>query len=299
MNNTWSTKIQGIDTLNLNREVRFTNRTFENILNVIGIENSERIIELGCGPGTFTRRLASKYPNIKITGLDYDSNFIEYCKVQAREKKIENVEYLEGNALETHLDDDYFDICSSHTVIEHLPNHEFLEEQFRILKPGGKVVVLNTRADFALKSSEKIEPCERETELLDKVGLVLEDLGNQNKVALHSANPQEILKTMEDIGFQEIQIDAIPYVICLDDTRNSIDYKIQILESERRSLLEFIKMAMNENPNTLMQKEIEELNAVIAERFDKRVKMIESGNSIWDLSITPTIAMVGRKPFSQ
>jgi len=297
MNDTWSTKIQGIDTLNLNREIRFTDKTFDNILNAIGVENSKRIIELGCGPGTFTRILASKYPHVNITGLDFDNNFIEYCNEQAGKLNIENVEYIQGNALETNFEDNYFDVCTSHTVIEHLPNFEFLEEQYRILKPGGKVVVLNTRADFALKSYEKIEPCERETELLSKVGEVLEVLQNQNKIGLHSADPQEILKTMEEVGFRKIQVEAIPYVICLDDDRNSFDYKMQIHESERRSLLEFIKMAINVNPNTLLKNESDELYTVINERFNKRIRMIENGKNMWDISITPTIAMVGRKPF--
>lgn len=296
MSETWSSKIQGVDTLNLNREVRFTDKTFKMILDVIDVQETDKVLELGCGPGTFTRRLASFYPEMSITGLDFDKKFIKFCKEQANVLNYVNIEYHQGNALETKFNDNYFDVCISHTVIEHLPNEEFLKEQFRILKPGGRVVVLNTRADFSLRSEESIEPSRREEELLEKVDSTLHKLNEQNQVAQYTANPQQILKTMESVGFSEIQIDAIPYTVCLDDNRNSINYKVQILESKRRSLMEYVQMSMAENPDTLSELELRELEALISQRYSERVLMIENGENVWEFNVTPTITMIGRKP---
>ncbi|MCH4886279.1 class I SAM-dependent methyltransferase [Acidaminobacter sp. JC074] len=298
MSQTWSTKIQGIDTLNLNREVRFTEKTFKHILDVINLNETDKVLELGCGPGTFSRRLASFYPNMKIVGLDFDNKFIEYCKSQADKESYDKLVYCQGDALDTGFNDACFDVCTSHTVIEHLPNQEFLSEQYRLLKPGGGVIVFNTRADVAIRSEEGINPVEREIELLDKVSVTLKVLNEENQVALYSANPQQILRTMENVGFTDLQIDAVPYTICLDDYRNSQKYKVQILESEKKSLMEFIHMSLIENPDTITNKEFKELEILISERFARRVKMIESEENLWDFNITPTLVLMGRKPLT-
>jgi len=210
MSQTWSTNIQGINTLNLNRQIRFTDKTFGQITQAIGIKDGDEILELGCGPGTFTKRLADFYPEANITGLDFDQNFVDYCKEHAEDKKLR---YVRGNALETPFENESFNVCTSHTVIEHLPNEVFLKEQFRLLKPGGKTVVMNVRAEKALRSDIALEPSKREDELMDKISQVLQVIQDKNKVAEHAANPQEILRTMEGIGYVDLELNVIPYVV--------------------------------------------------------------------------------------
>lgn len=296
MSKTWSTKIQGINTLNLNREVRFTDKVFGKIIETINPKSNTCLLELGCGPGTFTRKFASIQSESSVTGLDYDSNFIEFCVSEAEKLNLTNVNYQQGDALKTPFENDSFDICTSHTVIEHLPNKEFLEEQFRILKPGGTIAVLNVKADKSIRSIKSLEPSSREEELMKKIGSVLEELQDSNKVAQYSANPQEIMETMEQVGFKDLQIDAIPYVTCIDDARNDYEYKMKVIDSEKKSILDFIKMAINKNPEILSERELIELEELISDRYENRISLIDNEKYVWDLSVVPLIAMIGKKP---
>lgn len=50
------------------------------------------------------------------------------------------------------------DVCLSHTVIEHVPNREFLLEQKRVCRPGGRVRVMYSRPDKSIKIEPELLP---------------------------------------------------------------------------------------------------------------------------------------------
>lgn len=296
MSNIWSTKIQGVNTLNMTREVTFSNGTFENIVKIIGIKDKTSILEVGCGPGTFTRLLAKTFRKSIVTGIDLDENFIDFNIKKASEKDLTNIKFDFGDALSLPYNSNTFDLCTSHTVIEHIPNKEFLQEQYRVCKPGGKVAALNVRAELSLKSDNNIEPSDREKELLKKIGEQLDDSSEKYNVGNYFSNPQDILKIYEDIGFEEIKLDVMTYVTCIDDVRNSMNQKIRIVESERQSQFEFIKLAKLNDNDVLGKDEERELIHLINRRYNSRIKNIESGKNMWDFNIRPMIIITGIKP---
>lgn len=295
MSNKWSTIVQGVNTLNLNRELRFSGDNFNQIINILGIKEGMNILDTGCGPGTFTRKLSDLIKHLHITGIDNDNNFIEYCRKIDLDNNIKNVIYDTGDALSLPYKDNQFDICTSHTVIEHLPNKEFLQEQYRVCKDKGKVSIMNVRAELSLKSDTNSIASDREEELLSKIGDHLEVKGKDLKVGKYSSNPQQILKVFEELGLVDIQLNVVPYIICIDDARNSIQHKKQIVESERKSILEFVTMALSDDPSLLTNMEKNELTELINLRFDNRINAIESDNKLWDFSISPMIIISGTK----
>lgn len=69
------------------------------------------------------------------------------------------------NALKTGFPNDCFDIILANHLIEHIPEHEFLEEMKRILKPSGRLLVSTMVFDeleHTFEDEKIIEPIDRE-----------------------------------------------------------------------------------------------------------------------------------------
>lgn len=111
----------------------------QNIANVLGCLNREpqaRLLDLGCGEGSFTLRLADRIGTGKIYGVE----IMEKKALLAREKGIKVFSTDLNKPLP--FENDFFDVIHSGYVIEHLFDVDvFVSEIFRILKPGGYTVV--------------------------------------------------------------------------------------------------------------------------------------------------------------
>jgi len=64
--------------------------------------------------------------------------------------------------------DNTFDLCYSHTVAEHIPHKPFFGEQYRVLKSGGKIVVLSVRSRLGVKNNHWYNTSDEEKALLEK-----------------------------------------------------------------------------------------------------------------------------------
>lgn len=61
----------------------------------ISLDNAN-IIDIGCGDGTFSRFLESKYKNInKIIGIDISSKMIEQANIKMRENELSKIKFYE------------------------------------------------------------------------------------------------------------------------------------------------------------------------------------------------------------
>jgi len=98
-----------------------------------------RLLEIGCGDGKFLDRM--KGCGWTVEGVDFDA--------QAARAAMENfgIEVKVGRLEEMRYPDDSFDAVTLQHVIEHVFDPvATMREVFRILKPGGTVVVLTPNA---------------------------------------------------------------------------------------------------------------------------------------------------------
>jgi len=63
------------------------------------------ILDLGCGPGLYSEKLAQKGHN--VTGVDFSANSIAYAKEEAKKKKLDII-YLKENYLNLDLEENSF-----------------------------------------------------------------------------------------------------------------------------------------------------------------------------------------------
>ncbi len=96
----------------------------------------DRCIDLGCGTGAFTRRLARF--GLDLTGMDISPRSVE----RAAERDA-GVRYVVGDITATGLPDASFDIIVYSAVLHHFPTREsrlgVLREGHRILRAGGRL----------------------------------------------------------------------------------------------------------------------------------------------------------------
>lgn len=287
-NNIWSKNVQGILMLDLSREIRFRDDRKDLFLNILGLKEGMTVVDVGCGPGAITRKLSNWLGDkTKIIGIDRDTTFINYAKEKAKEQNMYNISYLEGDALRLPLEDNSVDACMSHTVIEHVPNKEFLLEQKRVCKPNGRVSVMCARPNKYIKTEPKLLPkqSEREKKLLDKLFKGTDEIFKKYNVGKYSVDPVELPTLFDELGFKDIQVDGIAIPVAIDDARNSYKEKVIIVETQKEQLLEVVSMGLYQNKSGLSDKEEKELKQLIEERFDERLELIKDRKYIWDYTI--------------
>lgn len=297
-NTVWSQQIQGILNLDLSRETRFRDDRSELLLNILGLKPGMTVVDVGCGPGAFTRKLAKWLgQSSSIIGVDRDTNFISYARDKAEKEGLRNIVYYEGDALDLPLKTASVDGCVSHTVIEHVPNREFLLEQKRICRQGGRVSVIYSVPDKYIRTQPEASPGveQREEELKEKLFSGEDETSNFYGVGKYWPDPVKLPCLFEELGFKNIQIDAYAIPIAIDDWRNSIEERKSLVDRERQQQLEVIELCFKNNVNKLSNKEIEELKKLINQRFDKRIQLIDKNKSIWDYTIMLSQVVSGVK----
>ena len=99
----------------------------------------ERILDLGCGNGRLFELFKER--NVDYYGVDFSEKMVEIAKCRYPKTK-----FQVADALNLPFSDNFFDEAISIAVFHHIPSVEFrlefLKEIKRVLKPGGKVILL-------------------------------------------------------------------------------------------------------------------------------------------------------------
>jgi ArsR family transcriptional regulator len=100
------------------------------------------IADLGAGEGTFSQLLARR--SKKVIAVDNSEKMVEYGRELARKHGVKNLEYRKGDLEEVPIPDATVDLAFFSQALHHAqhPNRA-VAEAARILKPGGRIVVLD------------------------------------------------------------------------------------------------------------------------------------------------------------
>ncbi len=99
------------------------------------------VLEIGCGTGSLTTRLAQALPAASVTGLDPDPAVLARAQAKDRARRIK---WLQGTAAELPLPDQSVDRVVASLLLHHLTSAEkqqALAEASRVLRPGGRLHV--------------------------------------------------------------------------------------------------------------------------------------------------------------
>lgn len=106
------------------------------------VEQSRRLLEIGCGNGVLLDVLRSRFPDLALAGRDFSQPMIEL----ARSRGLENCDVAHGDVRTLDFEDETFDLIVGERVIINLMDRghqwEAFEELARVLKPGGYYVCI-------------------------------------------------------------------------------------------------------------------------------------------------------------
>jgi HAD superfamily hydrolase (TIGR01549 family) len=124
----------------------FYGTRFRAVLDAIAPEPGERILEVGCGSGVYTRELAAL--GARVTATDYAPTPLAQARRNAGDLAAE-VEFRVEDVQRLSLPDRSFDKVLMSEVVEHVPEPErAIAEAARVLRPGG-LLVASTPSRFA------------------------------------------------------------------------------------------------------------------------------------------------------
>ncbi|HKS29034.1 MAG TPA: class I SAM-dependent methyltransferase [Pyrinomonadaceae bacterium] len=98
-----------------------------------------RALEVGCGAGAFSRRLAQRSEH--VTALDLSPEMVRIAR--ERSGQFGNIEFDVGDAVERDLPEEEFDCVATIATLHHMPLRLMLSKFRRALKPGGVLLVLD------------------------------------------------------------------------------------------------------------------------------------------------------------
>src|SRR3989338_4085116 len=94
------------------------------------LRSCQKILDVGCGIGTFEQRLAS----LDITGLDHSEEMLE----EARKRSDKT--FVLGTAESLDFDDSTFDAVFYVATLEFVTDYQkAIQEAYRVTKPNGKL----------------------------------------------------------------------------------------------------------------------------------------------------------------
>ncbi len=102
---------------------------------------ADRVVDVGCGPGTAVR-VAARHCDT-ATGVDPDPTMLRYGRWLTRMRRRRNVNLMEGRAEALPLPDDSATVAWALTSVHHWSDRAAgLAEMRRVLAPGGRVFLV-------------------------------------------------------------------------------------------------------------------------------------------------------------
>lgn len=118
------------------------------------LQSGSRVADLGAGVGTLSILAAHAVGDAgKVYAVEVQKNLLGKLQKNVKEARVQNVEVLWGDIERpngTHLTDDAVDaVIASNVLFQVERKDAFVMEVKRILKPGGRVLVVDWTASFS------------------------------------------------------------------------------------------------------------------------------------------------------
>jgi arsenite methyltransferase len=133
----------------------------ESYLSNIDFPDCARVLDIGCGTGAQSRRLAA-WPGVgEVVGVDQLEPLLERGRELAAD--LQNVSFRYSDARDLPFEDASFDVVVLHTLLTHVPGPEgVLLEVHRVLKPCGQVAIYDgdfTTMSVATSDADPLQGC--------------------------------------------------------------------------------------------------------------------------------------------
>ena len=102
------------------------------------ISDGSSFLDLACGTGILTRKIAEKFPNAKIVGIDITKSYLDVAKQNSN--SFDNILFILDDAEEFKLDSK-FDCITGSYLPKYCDPKILVKNCVAHLKPGGKIIL--------------------------------------------------------------------------------------------------------------------------------------------------------------
>ena len=126
---------------------RYMAKTLPVMQEAADIGPGERILDLACGTGELERRVARDHPDAEIVGVDLAGSMIDRARKKVGDRP--NVRFEAADVHDLPFPSDSFDALVCANTFHYFTRPDVvLREAARVLRPGGRIVVLDWCRDF-------------------------------------------------------------------------------------------------------------------------------------------------------
>jgi ubiquinone/menaquinone biosynthesis C-methylase UbiE len=179
-------------------------------------EKSEMILEIGCGDGEFTRRLAGLDATLIASDITFE--VLKRAAEKNKSQKAGDICFEMDDAEFLSIKDNSLDFVSGISILHHLDYRKALKECRRVLKEGGQIFF-------------------SEPNRLNPITLTLFSMPILRKVIEASPNEQALLRWemenyLKEIGFKEVRVINNDFLFpwIPDFSINAVEWLGRILE---------------------------------------------------------------------
>lgn len=106
----------------------------------LAVQGSERVLDIGCGDGKVTARMAKQLPNGRVCGIDLSSDMIRLAAERYSPETHPNLSFRQMDATDIRFSA-VFDIAFSTATLHWVQDHlSILRGVHACLRPGGKIL---------------------------------------------------------------------------------------------------------------------------------------------------------------
>ncbi|MCX2839985.1 demethylmenaquinone methyltransferase [Cytobacillus gottheilii] len=118
----------------------------KDVMKRMNVPKGAKALDVCCGTADWSIALADAVGDQgEVFGLDFSKNMLKIGEQKVKELQLNHVKLVHGNAMELPFPDDSFDFVTIGFGLRNVPDYlQVLKEMRRVVKPGGKVVCLET-----------------------------------------------------------------------------------------------------------------------------------------------------------
>jgi arsenite methyltransferase len=167
------------------------------VLKALELTDGERVLDIGSGPGLLAYEMAAAVgPEGRVCGIDISAAMLAMARKRCAAQPW--TEFHNTDATTLPFPDDHFDAAVSTQVYEYVADiPTALAELYRVTRPGGRVVILDTDYGSLVIHTENERRMARV-------------LAAWNEHFVHAGLPRTLSRQLRDAGFTVRQRDVIP-----------------------------------------------------------------------------------------